>query len=162
MGRDSDGGAEDVASLVNDIAEMISKYKKISDMPVLRASDKLYDDPRWKAVATLQRLPWFTRAWVIQEVGLAKDPRVLYGGVEFSYLDLTKLAIWSMRCSPNLDPRAGVSFYSVHADVWKTPESPFFVCWKNYSHADDEISSGGTGRTIGVPRIRIPARRSWI
>jgi hypothetical protein len=77
-------------------SEMISKYNSISDMPVLRANDALYGDPRWKAIATLHRLPWITRAWVIQEVGLAKDPCVLYGGVEFSSRDLVKLAMWTM------------------------------------------------------------------
>lgn len=129
VGKDSDGGAEDVASLVYDISEMISKYNSISDMPVLRANDALYDDPRWKAITTLHNLSWFRRAWVIQEVGLAKDPVVLYGGVEFSYRDLVKLALWTMRCAPNLDTRAGVSFFSVHADWldwsdnWRTTKS---------------------------------------
>jgi hypothetical protein len=65
INRDSDGGAEDVVSLVHDISEMISKYNSISDIPVLRANDVLYGDPRWKAIATLHRLPWFTRVWVI-------------------------------------------------------------------------------------------------
>jgi hypothetical protein len=122
MGRDSDGGAEDVASLVHDISRMVSGYKSISDMPVLAANDPLYDDSRWKALAILHNLPWFTRAWVVQEVGLAKDPRVLYGPVEFSYRDLMKLAAWTMRRAPNLDTRASVSFFSVHVD------------WADWSH----------------------------
>jgi hypothetical protein len=116
IGKDSDGGAEDVDSLVHDISKMILKYNSITDMHVLNANDALYDDPRWKALATLHRLPWFTRAWVIQEVGLAKDPRVLYGGVEFSYRDLVKLAVWTMRCAPNLNTKAGIDFFSIHAD----------------------------------------------
>lgn len=173
LGRDSDGGAEDAASLVHDISEMISKYNSISDMPVLRASDALYGDPRWKAIATLHRLPWFTRAWVIQEVGLAKDPCVLYGGVEFSYRDLVKLAMWTMRCAPNLDTKAGVSFFSVHADWldwsedWRTtktyPGETFVdllnqARWLSCSDPRDHIYSllghplarwdGGSGRGI--------------
>src|SRR5579862_5011377 len=95
MGEDTDGGAEGVVSLVHDVSELISKYKSVADMPVLRASDPLYADSRWKAMATFHTLPWFTRAWVIQEVGIAKDPRVLYGQVEFSYRDLMKLAAWT-------------------------------------------------------------------
>jgi hypothetical protein len=116
MGRDTDGGAEDVASLVHDVSQMISKYNSIAEMPVLHVSDPLYDDPRWKSVATLHRLPWWTRAWVVQEVGLAKDPQVLYGPVEFAYRDLMKLAAWTMRRAPNLEIRAGVSFFSIHVD----------------------------------------------
>lgn len=41
MGRDTDGGAGDVASLVHEISEMILKYKPISDIPVLHASNPL-------------------------------------------------------------------------------------------------------------------------
>jgi len=47
---------------------------------------------------------------------LAKDLCLLYGRVEFSYRDLTKLAQWTMRCAPSLDIKAGISFFSVHAD----------------------------------------------
>jgi hypothetical protein len=115
IGRDTYGGAEDVASLVSEICEMVSKFDSIADMPILESNDPWYDDPRWKAVAVLRNLPWFTRAWVIQEVGLAKDPRVLYGPVEISYRDLMKLAAWTRR-APNLDTRAGVGFYSIHID----------------------------------------------
>ncbi|PVH96922.1 HET-domain-containing protein [Periconia macrospinosa] len=116
MGRDTEGAAEDVASLVDDVTKLIANYKSIADMPVLEATDALCSDVRWKSMAKFQNLPWFTRAWVVQEVGLAKDPRVLYGPVEFSYRDLMKVAAWTMRRAPNLDTRAGVSFYSIHVD----------------------------------------------
>jgi len=70
MGKDADGGAEDVAGLVHDISEMISKYNSIADMPILAADNPLFDDPRWKALATLMKCPWFTRAWVVQDVSV--------------------------------------------------------------------------------------------
>lgn len=41
------------------------------------------------------RLPWFSRAWVIQEVGLARDPRVLYGRCEFGYRDMLRVMRWA-------------------------------------------------------------------
>jgi hypothetical protein len=116
LGEDPDGDAEDVASLVEENANLVSKYDLITDMPILAANDPVYDDPRWKAVAKVAKHVWFTRAWVLQETGLAKDPRVLYGKIEFSYRDLMRLAVWVMRCAPNLTPRAGVDFYSVHTD----------------------------------------------
>lgn len=116
LGRDPDGGAEDVASLIEEYATMISKYESINSMPSLQADDPKYNDPRWKSLATLLIHVWFTRAWVIQEVGLAKDPRVLYGVVEFSYRDLMKLAVWIVRCAPSLEAKAGVSIYSIHTD----------------------------------------------
>jgi hypothetical protein len=47
-----------------------------SDLLNLWKFDKLYDDPRlarnWTSLAALMQRPWFTRRWVIQEIGLAK------------------------------------------------------------------------------------------
>ncbi|KAI9774468.1 MAG: hypothetical protein M1839_001701 [Geoglossum umbratile] len=116
FGKDLDGGAGEVAALVQENADLVSKYDSILDMPILPPDDPLFDDPRWKNMATFIKCPWFTRAWVLQEVGLADDPRVLYGDVEFSYRDLMRLAIWVTRCAPNLEPRASVSFFSIHTD----------------------------------------------
>src|SRR5271155_2118035 len=103
LGQDLDGGAEDVARLVKENADLVSKYGSIAEMPVLAPDDSLFDDSTWKSLATL------TRAWVLQEVGLAKDPRILYGEVDFSYRDFMRLALWVERCAPNLEPRASVS-----------------------------------------------------
>jgi Heterokaryon incompatibility protein (HET) len=116
LGPALDGEAESVAALVKENAELVSKYDSIMNMPLLALDDPLFDDPRWKALATVAKHVWFTRAWVLQETGLAKDPCVLYGGVEFSYRDLMRLAVWVMRCAPNLTPRASVDFYSIHTD----------------------------------------------
>ena len=55
----------------------------------------------------MTKCAWFTRAWVIQEVGLATNPRVLYGDVEFGYRDL---------CAFYLETRAFMSFYNVHME----------------------------------------------
>jgi hypothetical protein len=116
LGQDLDGGAEDVAALVKENADLVSKYGSVAEMPILAQEDFLFEDPRWKSLATLMKSVWFTRAWVLQEVGLAKDPCILYGEVEFSYRDLMTLAQWVVRCAPNLDPRASVSFYTIHTE----------------------------------------------
>ena len=116
LGQDLDGGADDVAGLVKENADLVSKYGSIAEMPVLAPDASLFDDPRWKSLATLTKCTWFTRAWVLQEVGLAKDPRILYGEVDFSYRDFMRLALWVDRCAPNLELRASVSFYSIHTD----------------------------------------------
>jgi hypothetical protein len=116
MGPDSDGKAEDVASLVKENAELVSKYSSILDMPVLPGNDTVLDDPRWAAMATLTQCVWFSRAWVMQEVGLAKVPIVLYGSIEFKYRDLMNLATWVTHSAPMLEVRAGVSFHTSHMD----------------------------------------------
>ena len=116
LGQDLDGGVDDVAGLVKENADLVSKYDSIAEMPVLAPDDSLFDDPRWKSLVTLAKYTWFTRAWVLQEVGLAKDPRILYGKVDFSYQDFMRLALWVGRCAPNLELRASVSFYSIRTD----------------------------------------------
>lgn len=45
---------------------------------------------------------WFTRVWVVQEVGLAKDALVLYGDVELKYRDLMKLMEWIQRSASQI------------------------------------------------------------
>ncbi|KAK8070642.1 hypothetical protein PG997_010845 [Apiospora hydei] len=61
------------------------------------------DDVHWRALGALTRAPWFSRVWVLQEVGLARDPRVIYGGgpddnigiEEFSYRLLRCVVSWA-------------------------------------------------------------------
>ncbi|KAI3394861.1 hypothetical protein diail_2148 [Diaporthe ilicicola] len=64
------------------------------NIPVLREDDSLRTEIRWHSVARFMQLPWFRRAWVIQEVGLARDPRVLYGDCEFGYRDMLRVMRW--------------------------------------------------------------------
>jgi hypothetical protein len=83
MGTSPDGGAGRIASFLNDYA------------PVMRSGAvPPTQDSRWRSFGPLLRKPWFTRAWVLQEVGLAKDPRVVYDDVDFSYRDLMAAVKW--------------------------------------------------------------------
>lgn len=87
----SKGGDEDVSSLINGFTLLWGRHPNI---PALRTDDPLRNDPRWRSLATFMSLPWFRRAWVIQEVGLARDPRVLYGRCEFGYREMLKVMRW--------------------------------------------------------------------
>lgn len=90
IGDDPDGGAQDAAALVNGL----SLLYKTGRIPFLQDEDPLQNDGRWKALVTLMDRPWFKRVWVIQEAGLAKDPRVLYGTAEFPYRELIRVLDW--------------------------------------------------------------------
>ncbi|EXJ61332.1 uncharacterized protein A1O5_11890 [Cladophialophora psammophila CBS 110553] len=116
FGDDLDGDAVNVSSLVKEYAALISKYKSVHDMPILSAEDPALDDPRWKTLSRFHHLPWWTRAWVVQEVGLAREPFCLYGNEGFDYRDLMRLAVWTTRCAPHLEFRHDVSFATVHTD----------------------------------------------
>ncbi|KIW30604.1 uncharacterized protein PV07_06337 [Cladophialophora immunda] len=116
FGDDLNGDAVNVSSLVKEYATLISRYKSVHDMPILLAEDPALDDPRWKTLSRFHHLPWWTRAWVVQEVGLAREPICLYGTEEFDYRDLMRLAVWTTRCAPHLEFRHDVSFATVHTD----------------------------------------------
>lgn len=88
----NDGGDEDVLTLMYVFALLWSRHGYI---PTIKEDDPLWTDPRWRSVATFMQLPWFRRAWVIQEVGLARDPRVLYGRCEFGYREILEVMRWT-------------------------------------------------------------------
>jgi hypothetical protein len=115
------GEDEDVSSLMNGFALLWGRHP---DIPALREDDPLRNDPRWRSVANFMSLPWFRRAWVIQEVGLARDPRVLYGHCEFSYREMLKVMRWKGRQTWAL--QFAIPSLLVHRewDDWTQPAHP--------------------------------------
>jgi hypothetical protein len=146
LGPDEDGGARDVAELVAENHELVSKYGSVEEMPIFLTDDPILNDVRRTAVATLARCVWWTRTWVIQEVGLAKDPWVLYGDCEFSYRKLMTMAMWVDRCAGHLLLRAGVEFNSIHIEwVDWSPE------WEknNWTHERSFLDLMNQGSWLG-------------
>ncbi|KAI6497556.1 hypothetical protein MCOR11_004314 [Pyricularia oryzae] len=60
------------------ISGLLSTYAPAMRSPA-GPSQAFEQDPRWSALPGLLGKPWFQRAWVLQEVGLARDPRIVYG-----------------------------------------------------------------------------------
>ena len=62
-----------------------------TDLLSLWKFDKLYDDPRldrnWSALVALMQRPWFTRRWVIQEIGLAVTATLQCGSDTVAWRD---------------------------------------------------------------------------
>jgi hypothetical protein len=69
---------------------------------------------RWYALTRLTNNSWFSRAWVVQEAALAKDPVILYGRAEFGYRDLVMLIRW-LNSSP-WAVRFGLSSLMIHLE----------------------------------------------
>ncbi|KAK5111442.1 hypothetical protein LTR62_004894 [Meristemomyces frigidus] len=122
MGGDESGEASEVVALLNEHASRMG-VKSLQDMPLLASNDPVLDDARWRSLAKLTRNDWFKRAWVVQEVGKAREARVLWGNEEFSYRRLMQLGRWIDRCAPLLIQRAGAYLLPIHTD-WErwTPE----------------------------------------
>ncbi|KAK3113769.1 hypothetical protein LTR53_008602 [Teratosphaeriaceae sp. CCFEE 6253] len=147
MGDDADGGANNVVALLREHAERMGT-KAVKDMPILPSDDPLFADIRWRSVASVFGNAWFGRAWVIQEVGKARDPRVLYGTVEYSYRALMQMARWISRCASQLQQRAGVYLLTVHTD-WEewTPNWRASVDYQ-YSLVDPMSHAKGLGCSV--------------
>lgn len=90
MGDAEDGNEVQVQTVIDDA----KKLRNGGQFPVLQSGHPLTNDGRWYALAVLTENPWFTRAWVVQEAALAKDPIVLYGRAEFGYRDLVRILGW--------------------------------------------------------------------
>ncbi|KAK5703149.1 putative aminophospholipid-translocase [Elasticomyces elasticus] len=116
MGDDKDGGAANVLALLNEHGRRKQRYESLLQMPALVADDPILRDERWDSVGVLTRNPWFGRAWVIQEVGKARNPIVLYGKVEFSYRALMQMLRWVVRCASSLQQTARIYLLTIHTD----------------------------------------------
>ncbi|KAE9376139.1 hypothetical protein N431DRAFT_334353 [Stipitochalara longipes BDJ] len=91
MGDALDGNAFQVQTVVNDAKALSSGAQAL---PLAQNNHPLINDSRWFALATLTANSWFSRAWVVQEAALAKEPIVLYGRAEFGYRDLVMVLRW--------------------------------------------------------------------
>lgn len=141
MGNDSDGGAKDVVDLIEEHNERMSGHALVATLPILATDDPVLKDPRWRSVGTLMNCVWFTRAWVLQEVGVAADPCVLYGSIEFKYRDLMRLSRWIVLCAESVQSVAGIDLETIHSDWedwsdnWRTKAEHDYTLLDFLSHA---------------------------
>jgi hypothetical protein len=105
MGRSPDGGASRIASLLAEYA------------PVMKSMEPPIQDPRWQSFGPLLQSAWFTRAWVLQEVGLARNPRVVYDHIDFSYRDLMAAVKWLTFYDSSFATRVGIPGRLIHT-LW--------------------------------------------
>ncbi|KAK5737959.1 hypothetical protein LTR17_006399 [Elasticomyces elasticus] len=153
MGSDEGGAAHDVVALLDEHLDRVKPYKSIMKMPVLTKDDLVLKDRRWKSVGVLTRNPWFGRAWVIQEVGKARNPLVLYGKVEFSYRALMQMLRWVVRCASSLQQTAGIYLLTIHTD-WEL----WTADWRtrvDYDYTIIDLLSHAKGLGCSVPHDHV-------
>ena len=133
MGDAEDGKEFQVQTVINDAKALdLGRHSPLS----LPSHHWLRNDARWYALGTLTENPWFTRAWVIQEAALAKEPIVLYGRAEFGYRDLVNILRW-LNASP-WAIRFGLSSLFIHLDWadWRlNAQNPAYTFVDLLSHA---------------------------
>lgn len=84
MGPAGDEDVRNVKALVKEHLTRASGFDSLRAMPIMQSNDPILADPRWISIASLFQNTWFTRAWVLQEVGVARNPMVLYGSATVS------------------------------------------------------------------------------
>lgn len=99
LGGDMSDGSN-VASLIEEVNARIDKqlpeYGSWDELPNASPDDPFFQDRTWRSLDAAFTSPWFTRVWVIQEVGLAQDPWVLYGKSEFDWTSLMRVSQWTL------------------------------------------------------------------
>lgn len=87
---------EDSSSAFNlmDQLHRLAKETAVEDLdrPIPKESDLLetlpkVNDPAWKALDSLLWRPWFSRAWIIQEIAMSRSARVFCGDDNISWHD---------------------------------------------------------------------------
>jgi hypothetical protein len=84
LGVDNDGVAVELAEFLKEIsqtaAELIKKYGTVTKIPNLsKEENPVRQDPeKWAIYKTFLDFTWFTRAWVMQEVGIAPQVSIFW------------------------------------------------------------------------------------
>lgn len=81
------------------------------------------DKTRWSKVNKLVGLPWFTRVWVLQEVGLAATAVLLWGNQCLNFSEIVEFALWVL-WRPDISAIAGIvntgRLFDNFVGIWKT------------------------------------------
>lgn len=101
LGQDS-GFAKDCFRMIERtneyLGEQYEKFQGLFDMPRLQEPHPIpLDHETWERVETLIGLPWFQRAWTVQECALAKRCRAYWGSASIDIADIYEISWWCAR-----------------------------------------------------------------
>ncbi|KAJ9607794.1 hypothetical protein H2200_007873 [Cladophialophora chaetospira] len=107
---------ENIKLLLEEHARRREGFPRVNDMPILEGNDPLLKDPRWNSLGKLVQDVWYSRAWVLQETGVAKHATIYWGDSQLSYREVMHMARWVVRCAPQLQTSAEISLLTIHTD----------------------------------------------
>jgi hypothetical protein len=97
LGTDDHGIAQDCFSLLKNwnvfLDEKLRVHKHPQNIPPFEPPHLICDDPKrgWK-IRQLMSHSWFSRVWVLQEAGLAKECHLMWGNQSMSLAELIEFA----------------------------------------------------------------------
>ncbi|RDW87523.1 hypothetical protein BP5796_03217 [Coleophoma crateriformis] len=114
--------AADAVHVVTNVCDRIrldaAQYFTIDDIPWISTDELIsYNQLNWSAFKEMMLVSWFSRAWVVQEVGLAKHAIVLYGDYHFEWQSLMTVLGWLSYPGSRLRQIHKLSGWTVH-QVW--------------------------------------------
>ncbi|KIW32288.1 uncharacterized protein PV07_03846 [Cladophialophora immunda] len=137
IGPDLNQEAKECFSLIQDtaifLAEMVSDYGDVNVFPpVTRENGKICSDMRkWDMVRRLMDSEWFSRVWVLQEVGLARSAVLLYGNVTMNWAYLVELMLIvasRVDVASHMGTVKSGMFWDLFDDLWRTYEND--ISWR--------------------------------
>ncbi|OCT51464.1 hypothetical protein CLCR_08162 [Cladophialophora carrionii] len=99
IGSDLRHEAKECFSLISDtttiLADLIAEHGGVSFIPTITPeSGRICSDTKkWGVVQRLMDTEWFSRVWVLQEIGLARSGVVLYGDSSLNWAYLVELML---------------------------------------------------------------------
>ncbi|PMD15427.1 HET-domain-containing protein [Hyaloscypha hepaticicola] len=96
LGKDSEGIAEDCFNLIREttgyLDHQLEIYGGANKIPTITLACPIsFEKSRWANFRKLVAMPWFSRLWVVQEAGLAKRCRLLWGNNHLNLAELEEL-----------------------------------------------------------------------
>jgi hypothetical protein len=96
LGKDNEGVAEDCFNLIRETTKYLDNeleiYGGLNAIPTITLACPIsFDKSRWDNVRKLVRMPWFSRLWVVQEAGLAKECKLFWSENQLSLAELCEI-----------------------------------------------------------------------
>lgn len=89
----SNDGMGLIQAIADQRATLRENNRLMTAQDLIEANLPVYNDSSWKALDAIFWRPWFTRAWIVQEITLAKDAVVMCGQKSVSWDNLICAAI---------------------------------------------------------------------
>lgn len=156
--------AESVEGLLRDTDEMIAaKLDGLTidwdTFPETEADNPLLTDERWGAVRALLDQPWFERGWVVQEVWMGSDVRVLWGKAEFDWLSVVRAYAWMRARASEVYARHAMTLLAIHLEQYaiRHPSEAMPITTQKPEQYFPNMMDHARGLKLSDPRDRIYA-----
>jgi hypothetical protein len=128
LGEDTDGNAEIAVSLIMELNQYFGKHYlelgNIGDVPLITPDSPLLELSKWHAIEHLLDRPWFSRVWVLQEVGLAATAVAFCGNSRIDWSEIVQFACLDSNrpdfddCSAEVGPVGTGRIYLALVSLW--------------------------------------------